>query len=140
MKYLIREMRIDDYENIYSFWKSIEGLTIDDTDSYENLNIYLKRNPNLCYIAVSDNQIIGTIKCGQDGRRGYLHHLAVDKHFQKQGIGRQLINKSLHSLKSQGITKCNLFVLDTNKDALAFWQHNNWEELDYYYRTLQKNI
>ena len=139
MNYIIREMAIDDYDEVISLWQSSPEINIDDSDSRENLVVYIKRNPGLCHVAVCDHAIIGTIKCGHDGRRGYLHHLVIHKNFRHLGIGDALIKKSLASLRSQGIQKCNTFVLDKNKDALEFWLHNNWEVLDYYYRTLQIN-
>ncbi len=140
MEHYIREMIIDDYPEVISFWKSCEGLNIDDSDLYENLEVYLKRNPGLSYIALRDNKIIGTIKCGQDGRRGYLHHLAIENKYRKLGIAKELLNISLKSLKDQGIKKCNAFILDTNIDLLSFWKHNGWSMVDYFYRTLQINI
>ena len=139
MNYTIREMTIIDYNEIISLWQSSPEINIDDSDSRENLDIYIKRNPDLCHVALFNHNIIGTIKCGHDGRRGYLHHLVIHKNFRKLGIGDALIKKCLSSLKAQGIQKCNAFVLDTNKDALDFWLHNNWEPLEYYYRTLQIN-
>ena len=77
MKYKIIEMKLDRYPDLIDFWKNTEGLWASDDDSYENLKIFLKRNPRLNFIAVSENKIVGTLKCSHDGRRGYLHHLAV---------------------------------------------------------------
>ncbi len=140
MNYSIREMTIKDHEAVHSFWASCEGLNLDESDSIENLDIYLRRNPKLCYVALHKNDIVGAIKCGQDGRRGYLHHLAVHKDFRKLGIGKALIKICLDSLRSQGIKKCNLFVLDTNREALKFWPYNGWKPLDYFYRTFQLDL
>lgn len=105
------------------------------------MNIYLKRNPKLSFIALSKNSIIGTIKCGYDGRIGYLHHLAVKKEFRKEGIVKKLINKFLDNLQKNGIPmdKVRVFVLDMNKTALEFWKHNGFEEDVYDYRTLRMN-
>ena len=139
MKYQIVEMKPDRFNELIAFWKNTEGLWISDDDSYENLKIYLKRNQKLSYIALHENSIIGTIKCGYDGRRGFLHHLAVKTEFRKEGIAKALINKCLENLQKKGITKdkVRVFVLDTNKAALEFWKHNGFEEQIYDYRTLQ---
>lgn len=98
MDYKIREITMDDYENVIFFWKNSEGLSIDDADSFENFEVYLKRNPDLCFIALIDDKIIGAVKCGQDGRRGYLHHLAVNKEYRNQGIAKALYRKCIESL------------------------------------------
>ena len=139
MKYKIIEMKLDRYHELIDFWKNTEGLWASDDDSYENLKIFLKRNPRLNFIAVSENKIVGTLKCSHDGRRGYLHHLAVKKEFRKEGIAKKLINKSLDNLQKAGITKdkVRVFVLDTNKPALKFWKHNGFTELIYDYRTFE---
>jgi ribosomal protein S18 acetylase RimI-like enzyme len=132
-------MKLDRYQELIDFWKNIEGLWISDDDSYENLQIYLKRNHHLNFIALYENKIIGTIKCGHDGRRGYLRHVAVKKEFRKQGIAQKLISKSVEALQKNGIPYDQVrgFVLDTNKAALEFWKHNGFEEQIYDYRTFQ---
>ncbi len=140
MEYKIREITMNDHTDLINFWKNSEGLNLDESDDYENFEIYLKRNPDLCFIALSDDKIIGAVKCGQDGRRGYLHHLSAKKEFRNQGIGKALYLKCINSLKNQGIKKCNLFVQDDNKSALKFWQVNGWKILNYDYRTLQRNL
>ena len=139
MKYKIIEMKLDRYHELIDFWKNTEGLWVSDDDSYENLKIFLKRNPRLNFIAVSENKIVGTLKCTHDGRRGYLHHLAVKKEFRKEGIAKKLINKSLDNLQKAGITKdkVRVFVLDTNKPALKFWKHNGFIEQIYDYLTFE---
>jgi putative acetyltransferase len=132
-------MKLDRYPELIDFWKNTEGLWISDDDSCENLKIFLKRNPRLNFIAVSENKIVGTLKCSHDGRRGYLHHLAVKKEFRKVGIAKKLISKCLDNLQEAGISKdkVRVFVLDSNKSALAFWQHAGFEEQTYDYRTFQ---
>jgi len=139
LKYRIVEMKLDRYQELIDFWKSTEGLWTSDDDSYENLQIYFKRNTHLNFVALYENSIIGTIKCGHDGRRGYLRHVAVKKEFRRQGIAQKLINKSVEGLKAKGITddRVMVFVLDTNKAALKFWKHIGFEEQIYDYRTLQ---
>lgn len=138
MNYNIVEMSIDKYNEIYNSWSSIEGLCIEEDDSPDNLEVYLERNKNLNFIAFSQDEIVATIKCGHDGRRGYLHHLLVRKDFRGRGLAKEMINRVLQSLKEQGIKKCNTFVLDSNTAALDFWKYNDWKELKYDYRTLQK--
>lgn len=86
MDYLIREMTIQDYQDVCSLWERTEGLKLDESDEYENLERYLLRNPKLSYVVWDDDRIIGAVKCGQDGRRGYLYHLAVHHEYRNLGI------------------------------------------------------
>jgi ribosomal protein S18 acetylase RimI-like enzyme len=138
--FTIREMNITDYSQLLDLWKSIDGLCMDEEDSYENMVTFLNRNIGLCYVAVIENKIVGTIKGAQDGRRGYISHMAVLPQFRGIGIAKALYEKTLQELKKQGIWKCNLYVLNTNSAALDFWKHNDWLELEFNFKMLQKNM
>jgi N-acetylglutamate synthase len=118
----------------------MEGLSLDESDSLENMATFLKRNPKLSHVAVHDGKIIGTIKCAQDGRRGYISHMAVAPGYRSYGIARSLYEKSLQELRTQGIWRCNVYVLDSNPGALAFWKHNGWSELEKEFKMLQKKL
>ena len=139
MKYKIIEMKLNRFDELIKFWKSIEGLYISDDDNYENLKIYLKRNPKLNFIVLHENRIIAAIKCSHDGRRGYIHHLAVKKRFRGKGIAKELIDKCLNNLRDKSIKKIRIFVLDNNEEAITFWKHIGFEEQIYDYRTFQMN-
>lgn len=58
---------------------------------------------------------------GHDGRRGYLHHVAVSPHCRKQGLGRELVERCAAALKAEGIEKINFSVKADNAAGLAFW-------------------
>ena len=48
-------------------------------DSREGIDKYLKRNPSTCFVAVEGDSVFGVILSGHDGRRGFIHHLAVSE-------------------------------------------------------------
>ena len=139
MSYKIIEMQLDRYSELIDFWKSCEGIYLSDDDEYDNLEIYLKRNRKSNFIVVYENEIIGTIKSSHDGRRGYIHHLAVKKEFRKQGIARELVNKCIEIIRAGGVHKYRIFVLDSNEGALKFWKQLGFKEQIYNYRTFQMN-
>ena len=140
MKYQIIEMGLDRFTELIDFWKSCEGIYINDDDEFENLKIFLERNPELNFVVLYENKIIATVKCSYDGRRGYIHHLAVKREFRGQGIAEELVNKCIENLLKKGITKYRVFVMDSNKEAIDFWKHIGFEEQIYDYRTFQMNI
>lgn len=123
----ILELTISDYDNIILLWKSCPGVAIRDADSQENIKRYLNRNQGLSFKAVKNEKLVGTILCGHDGRRGYIHHLAVSSNCRNQGIGRKLVETSLCTLKKQGIEKCHLFVFVENIEAKKFWETLGWK-------------
>ena len=131
-------MTLKDYNEVIDLWSNCEGITLDETDDYESLKKYLKRNPHLCQVALHDGAIIGAVKCGQDGRRGYLHHLGVKKSFRNRGIGRALVKSCLKNLAKQGIEQCNTFALKSNEDGQSFWKNSGWDKFEEYYYTFYK--
>lgn len=140
MNIKFREMKITDYENLIDFWKTIKELHIDDSDTFENMQTYLNRNPGLSHIALDGEKIVGTIKGAQDGRRGYLSHIASSPHHRNLGIAQKLVSIAIDELKKQKIFKVKLYVLDENPKALTYWKHLGWEEEIYDYRTFNLNL
>lgn len=127
MNYTLRPLIIADYDAVYALWQQTEGMGLNDSDSREAIAAFLERNPSLSVIACdSNNQIIGAVLCGHDGRRGYLHHLAVARAHRKQGIGRALVNTCLDKLAALKIQKCNLFLFASNTEGRTFWLHQDW--------------
>ena len=133
MSFEIRQMKISDYEAAYALWEKTPGIGLSDADSRENIDIYLQRNPGFSFIALSENKLVGAVLCGHDGRRGYLHHLVVDERYQKQQVGKLLVENCMNALEQLGIKKCHIFVYRDNEAGKAFWEHIGWKlrlELD----------
>jgi ribosomal protein S18 acetylase RimI-like enzyme len=123
----IRKMEIGDYEQALDLWKRTAGMGLSAADEKQEIEKFLKKNSTLCFAAFDGKKLIGTILCGEDGRRGYIYHLAVDETYRKTGIGKKLVQSSLDALKKMGIQKCHLFVIADNKMGIAFWDHIGWE-------------
>ena len=120
---VIRKMTIDDYDNIYSLWINTPGMGLNDIDdSRSGIEKYLRRNPETCFVAENDNTIVGVIMCGNDGRRGYIHHTAVALSERNKGIGTALVDAALDALRNEGITKVALVVFSKNESGNAFWE------------------
>ncbi len=130
MEYEIEELFISDYEEIYSLWEKCEGVGLSDADSKESIERYIKRNEGMSFVARSSNRIVATILAGHDGRRGYIHHLAVHDDFRRNGIGKELVKKSLEVISKEGINKCHIFVFKENDRATKFWTHEDWKIRD----------
>ncbi len=120
MGYTIRQMTIGDYDKVYCLWQQTEGLSCGEDDCRDAIEIYIKRNQGLCFVACVGREIVGTVLCGHEGRRGILRHLAVGKEHRGKGVARALIAHCLAALAKAGIKKCNTFVLDTNIDGRYF--------------------
>jgi len=119
----IRLMTIDDYEKVYELWKSCAGMGLNNLDdSKEGIEKFLKRNPDTCFVADVDNNIVGVIIVGNDGRRGYIYHTAVNPQYRKQGIAKSLVDTAMTALQKTGINKAALVVFDRNEIGNDFWE------------------
>lgn len=137
----IRKMTINDYEGVYQLWTDTPGMGMRSVDdSKEGIAKYLDRNPETCFVAESENKILGVILSGHDGRRGYIHHTAVDDAVRKQGIGTTLVNAAIGALKGQGINKVALVAFHTNELGNSFWESQGFvERTDLAYRNKSLN-
>jgi ribosomal protein S18 acetylase RimI-like enzyme len=122
----IRPLRIADYESAHAIWRKAPGVGVNESDSRAGIGQFLRRNPGLSLVATSGGRVIGTVLCGHDGRRGYLHHLAIARPWQRRGIGRRLVSSCLENLRVEGIPKCSLFIFRTNISGKAFWKSLGW--------------
>jgi ribosomal protein S18 acetylase RimI-like enzyme len=80
----------------------------------------------LSFITQVDGVLAGAVLCGHDGRRGYIHHLAVHPQFRRLGIGAQLVDQCLNALREAHIQKCHLFIFNSNENGIAFWKAVGW--------------
>lgn len=138
----IRLMSVDDYNAVYNLWLSCSGMGLNDLDdSEEGIRKFLERNPETCFVAENDGMVIGVIIAGNDGRRGYIYHTAVNPLFRGRGIGRKLVESAMNALKEAGINKVALVVFGRNKDGNEFWEKMGFtvrEDLTYRNKTINK--
>lgn len=119
----IRIMTTDDYEEVYALWLSCKGMGLNNIDdAKDGIDKFLKRNPETCFVAETDNKIVGVIIVGNDGRRGYIYHTAVHPDYRHNGIATQLVNKAISALRTIGINKAALVVFEKNTTGNAFWE------------------
>ncbi len=120
----------DDYDGALKLWGSMEvGVQVGRSDTPEEIQRKLQRDPDLFLIAEANDVIIGTIIGGFDGRRGMIYHLAVQSNFREQGIGSLLLSEVEKRLKAKGCRKCYLLVTADNTDAAQFYEQRDWNEM-----------
>lgn len=125
----IREFHFpDDYARTLKLWEGIEaGMNVGRSDTPEEIQKKLKRDPDLFLVAELNAEIVGTVIGGYDGRRGMIYHLAVQKDIRGQGVGALLLHEVENRLKAKGCLKCYLLVFDDNTNAIQFYENRGWQ-------------
>ena len=120
-------MTTSDFAAVTALWRRTDGVAQNESDTEPAIAAFLRRNPGMSSVAVTEaGEVIGAVLCGSDGRRGYLHHLAVAPAERKRGVAARLVARCFAELAAHGIAKCNLFLFDDNAAGAAFWEHNGW--------------
>jgi ribosomal protein S18 acetylase RimI-like enzyme len=119
----IRPMVEEDIPAALALWQGLPGIGLRDADSPAALAKYLRRNPGMSFVALAEGgELVAASLAGHDGRRGYLHHVAVAEAFRNRGLGRELVGRCAAALKAEGIEKLNFWVMADNAAGLAFWK------------------
>ena len=151
MEYEIRPVVPEDYDGIFALWnlseESRRALNPVD-DSREGFERYLKRNPSTCFLAAvneapGEQEIIGVILTGHDGRRAIIHHMCVRPDCRRMGVAGQLVRKAEEALRREGITKVFGLVFRDNGAANAFWESQGYTvrtNLNYRNKSLNENV
>lgn len=136
METTIRSMTTEDYPAVKALWQSIRGFGIRSIDdSEEGVKRFLARNPGISVVAEREEEIVGAILCGHDGRRGCLYHVCVREGSRRQGIGKAMVVFCMEALKKEQINKVSLIAFTKNDVGNAFWKQIGWtkrEDLNYY--------
>lgn len=129
---MIRKMTQTDYQKIFDLWKSTDGMGLRSLDdSQQGIAAFLKRNPTTNFVAIDKGEIVGTILCGHDGRRGYIYHTVVKSSHRNQGIATKLVETVICALQKERITRVCLNVMETNEYGKSFWEKRGWEKKDF---------
>lgn len=120
---IIREMKAEDYEEVYAMWQITTKRALSRADSKERILKYLARNPGMSQVAVIDGKIVGTVLAGHDGRRGFIHHMAVMPRYRRHGIGHKLAQTAIDKIQAEGIDKTHIFCYQNNETGQSFWKN-----------------
>ncbi len=118
-------MKKNDYDELTALWNSFPGTTMTGADSRKDFEKFLSRNGDYCFSGFENANLIGSVMAGNDGRRGYIYHLAVGQSQQGKGTGMKLMTASENALKDAGIEKIHLFIY-TDNTAIEFYEKTGW--------------
>ena len=81
----------------------------------------LKENPDLAFVAVAGEKVVGYVQGDTRGPMTTIEDLAVAKNYQEKGIGKQLIKSELEALGARGAKIVVAEVHYKNAQAIPFY-------------------
>lgn len=139
----IRAMTIEDYEEVFAMWQITTKRALSSADSRESIARYLNRNRGMSQVAVDNGKIVGTVLAGHDGRRGFIHHMAVLPQYRRHHIGKRLATTAIEKITDEGIEKTHIFCYRDNITGQKFWTDFGFEQrediFDFSYNNVKKN-
>ncbi len=112
---------------VIDLWRKCNLIT-PQNDPVEDIKKKTDFQPTWFLIGLLGGKVIGSIMVGYEGHRGWINYLAVMPGYQKQGYGRELVERAIEELTRLGCQKVNLQVRETNLSVIDFYKHLGFKE------------
>jgi len=116
IKMKIEKFKIEYYDEVVELWRKA-GI---------EMRVF-NRNPDLFLIGKLHEKVISVVIGAFDGRRGYVHHLAVDPDYQKMGFGKTIMDALIEQFRTKNIQKVHLFIEKSKKSVVKFYSNLGWD-------------
>ncbi len=126
IKMKIEKFKIESYDEVVGLWRKA-GIEIVSSDTIDEVTRVLNRNPDLFLIGKLHEKVMAVVIGTFDGRRGYVHHLAVDPDYQKVGFGKTIMDALIEQFRTKNIQKVHLFIEKSNKSVIKFYSNLGWD-------------
>jgi len=126
IKMKIEKFKIEYYDEVVELWRKA-GIEMVSSDTIEEVTRVLSRNPDLLLIGKVQEKVIAIVIGAFDGRRGYVHHLAVDPDYQKMGFGKTIMDGLIEQFRAMDIHKVHLFIEKSNRAVVEFYNNLGWD-------------
>ncbi len=127
LKFDIVKYRSEFQDAVVELWRNC-NLVVPQNDPVEGIRKKVDFQPNLFFVGLLDDKVIGSVMVGYEGHRGWINYLAVLPDYQKRGYGRKLVEKSIAELEKLGCLKVNLEVRKSNASVIAFYKHLGFKD------------
>lgn len=136
MRLEIRRAQPKDVNNIFNIGSKLEGSLkasrIQGEHFHEKAEFleYIKKpKKNILLVAETDNKIVGFV-CAEiiDKEWCVLDNIAVDKKYQRRGIGTRLLDELYSILRKKKNYYVQLLAEKRHKQAQKFWKSKGFKE------------
>jgi ribosomal protein S18 acetylase RimI-like enzyme len=118
----VRRYRPTDEEHVIELWRTVFPDAPPHNDPGADIRAKLEIQPELFFVAIADEHLVGTAMAGYDGHRGWVYYVAVHPQYRRQGIGSALMRKVETTLIEIGCPKLNLQIRAENLKVQLFYK------------------
>jgi ribosomal protein S18 acetylase RimI-like enzyme len=108
-------------DQVVALWNAVFGYESAHNEPLLVIDKKVTAKDGLFFVAIVDNQVIGTIMAGYDGHRGWIYSVAVHPEHRKRAVGSLLVNHAELALTERGCMKINLQIMAGNEPVTAFY-------------------
>jgi predicted N-acetyltransferase YhbS len=122
-------MRADDYPAVVAIWDEA-GLSYQPRgrDSEGRIREQLEKECCIYLVALSENEIVGSLLITHDLRKGWLNRLAVRPSWQGKGVARELVQRAEKMLLSLGVGIFAVQIRAQNRDSRQLFSKLGYQE------------
>ena len=120
-EFQVRSYQTSDQSAVIDLWHRC-NLVAPQNEPQKDIEMKCKVQADLFFVGTISSHIVATVMAGYDGHRGWIYYLAVDPDYQRQQIGRRMMEKAEFALKKRGCPKINLQVRTSNRAVIAFYE------------------
>jgi ribosomal protein S18 acetylase RimI-like enzyme len=113
-------------EQVVALWKDIFGYETARNDPGFAIDKKIAMADGLFFVAVHQEEVVGTVMAGYDGHRGWIYSMAVHPGHRQKGIASALLVHAERRLAFLGCVKINLQILKGNEDVQRFYRANGY--------------
>ncbi len=119
---IIRPFEESDTKAVAAIWREVFPNNPPWNIPERDIEMKLKTQRELFFVAEIDSAVIGTVMAGYDGHRGWVYYMTVSPEHQRKGIGEALMRHVESELKKLGCHKLNLQVRSSNSGVVEFYK------------------
>jgi ribosomal protein S18 acetylase RimI-like enzyme len=124
-----RRYQSSDYGIVKKLWLD-SGLLLTLSDKKNELQKIADQKSNYFYIFEAGTEIVGTAICAFDGRRGYIHHVAVHPNYQNKGFGKYIMEQAMEFYRNKNTVKVHIMIEKLNEKVITFYEKLGWKIRD----------
>ena len=127
MRTVIRTFRQADEPGVIALWQLCFPAEPEWNESKALIAQKMTTQPDLFFVALADDTLVGTVIAGYDGVRGWVHKVAAHPDYRGLSIARDLMHKAEQALATRGCVKLNLQVREGNDTAIEFYRRIGYQ-------------